>query len=69
MLETLDLMLSLPTAKKLEAGEFDLDELVKKLTEVFVDYSQREEILQLSGDTAVVVIECLDKVGETGSPS
>ena len=60
----LDLVLSLPNAEQLAAGEFDLNELVEKLTEVLVDDSQREDILQLPGDTAVLVIECLDKVSD-----
>ena len=59
-----DLVLSLPTEKQLEAGEFDLDELVKKFMEALADDSQRNEILELPGDTAVVVIECLDKVSK-----
>ena len=59
-------MLSLPNLKQLEAGEFNMDELVKKSTEALADESQRSEILQLTGDTAVLVIECLDKVSEAG---
>ena len=59
---TSDLLLSLPNLKQLETGEFDLDELVKELTEGLADDSQRNEILQLTGDTAVLVIECIDKV-------
>jgi len=65
----LDMVLSLPNTKQLEAGEFNLDELVKKLTEALVEDSQRNEILQLTGDTAVLVIECLDMVSEIGSDS
>ncbi|KAF9647925.1 kinase-like protein [Thelephora ganbajun] len=56
------IVLSLPNAKQLEAGDFDLDELSKKLTEALVDESQRNEILRLTGDIAVLVTECLDKV-------
>ena len=64
-----DVVLSLPNPKQLEAGEFDLDELVKKLTEVLAEDSQRNEILQLTGEVAALVIECLDKVSEIGSCS
>jgi len=64
-----DVVLSLPNTKQLEAGEFNLDELVKKLAEALAEDSQRKEILQLTGDTAVLVIECLDKVSEIGSDS
>ena len=58
----LDLVFSLPNAKQLEAGEFSLDVLVKRLTEALGDDSQRNEILQLTGDIAGLLIECLDKV-------
>ena len=34
---TSDIVLSLPNLKQLDAGEFDLDELVKKLAEVLAD--------------------------------
>ena len=61
---TLDLGLSLPTPKQLETGEFDLDELVEKFTDALSEDSRRTEILQLTGDIAVSVIECLDKVGD-----
>jgi len=37
--------------------------------EATVDESQRSEILQLTGDVAVLVIECLDKVSGTRSRS
>lgn len=60
----LDLILSLPNAKQLAAGDFDLDELVEVLTEALVDESQWNEILCLTGDSAVLVIECLDKASE-----
>ena len=63
---TSDVVLSLPDPKQLEAGKFNLDELVEKLTELVAEDSQRNEILQLTGDTAVSVIECLDKVSEIG---
>ena len=66
---TSDVVLSLPSPKQLEAGEFDLDELVRKLTEALTDDSQRNEILRLTGDVAVLVIECLDKVSEIESRS
>ena len=62
LLETLGFLLSLPNAKQLEAGNFDLDELLKKLTEALIDESQRNEIQQLTGDSAVLIIECLDEV-------
>ena len=64
---TSDILSSLPDLEQLEAGEFDLDELVKKLTEALADDSQRNEILQLTGDTGVLVIECLDKVSRIGA--
>ena len=64
-METSDAVLSLPIPKQLEAGEFNLDGLVKELTELLAEDSQRNEILELTGDTAVLVIECLDKVSET----
>ena len=64
---TSGIVLSLPNLKQLETGEFDLDELVRKLTEAVADDSQRKEILQLTGDIAVLVIECLDKVSQIGS--
>ena len=66
---TSDVVLSLPNPKQLEAGEFDLDELVKKLMEALAEDSQRNEILRLTGDVAVSVIECLDKVSEIESRS
>lgn len=62
LLETSGVLLSLPNAQQLEAGNFDLDELVKKLTEALIDESQRNEIQQLTGDSAALIIECLDKV-------
>jgi len=64
-----DIVLSLPNPKQLEAGEFDLDELVEKLTEVLAEDSQRMEVQQLTGDVAILVIECLDKVSKIGSRS
>lgn len=63
-LATSGVVLSLPTVKQLEAGDFDLDELSKKLGDVLADESQRNEILQLTGDIAALTIECLDKVSE-----
>ena len=50
--------------KRLEAGDFNLDELIKRLTKALVNESQRNEILELTGDTAMLIIECLDKVSE-----
>ena len=63
---TSDVLLSLPNLKQLETGEFDLDELVKQLTGALADDFQRNEIRQLTGDTGVLVIECLDKVCQVG---
>ena len=60
--EILDILLSLPSAEQLEAGDLDLDALTKILMEGLIDESQRNEILQLTGDSAVLMIECLDKV-------
>lgn len=37
--------------------------LTMRLAEALVDEIQRNEILQLKGDSAALVIECLDKVG------
>jgi len=68
-LSTSGTVLSLPNAKQLEAGDFNLDELSTILTEALVDDSQRNEIMHLTGDIAVLVLECLDKVGETTSRS
>ena len=64
---TSDILSSLPNLEQLEAGEFDSDDLVKKLTEALVDDSQRNEILQLTGDNGKLVIECLDKVSRIGA--
>lgn len=58
----LDLLLSLPDAEILEAGYLGLDGLTERLTEALADEFQRSEILQLRGDNAVLVINCLDKV-------
>jgi len=66
---TLAIALSLPSLKQLEAGDFDLEELSKKLAEALVNESQRNEIMQLTGDIAVLLIECLDKVSEIISSS
>ena len=57
-------MLSLPSTEQLEAGDFNLDELIRRVTEALADEPQRNEILELTGDSAVLVIECLDKVCE-----
>ena len=62
-------MFSLPSVEQLEAGDFDLDELSKRLTGAVLDDSQRDQILQLTGDSAVLLIECLDKVSGTSSRS
>lgn len=62
-------VLSLPTVKQLEAGDFDLDELSKKLGDALANESQRDEILQLTGNIAALIIECLDKVSELASHS
>ena len=48
----------------LEAGDFDLDDLTERLTEALIDESQWNEILQLTGATATLVIECFDKVND-----
>ena len=64
-----DVVLSLPNLRQLEEGEFNLDELVEKLMRLLAEDSKRNEILQLTGDTAVLVIECLDKVSGIGSGS
>jgi len=40
-----------------------------RLVEALVDEPQRNEILQLTGHTVVVVIECLDKVSDIASRS
>ena len=42
-----------------------MDEVTKILTNALIDESQRNEILKLKGDSAVLVIECLDKVSES----
>ena len=68
-LEIPDIILSLPNAKQLEDGDFDLDELVKRLTKALTDESQWIEIQNLTGDSAVLVIECLDRVSEIGPHS
>ena len=67
--KNLDIVLSLPNVKQLEVGDFDLDELVKRLTGALADESQRSAILKMTGDSAVLVIECLDRVSEIGSLS
>ncbi|KAF9789247.1 kinase-like domain-containing protein [Thelephora terrestris] len=55
-------LLSLPSVELLEAGDFDLEKLIEDLTGALDDDSQRNEILSLTGDVAVLVIECLDKI-------
>jgi hypothetical protein len=69
LLGMLDLVLSLPSSGQLEAGDFILDDLVNKLTGALVNESHRNEILSLTGDTAVLVIECLDRASESESAS
>lgn len=64
-----DALLSLPSTKQLEAGDFNLDELVGILTKALVDESQRNDLLDLTGDNAALVVECLDKVSEIRSRS
>lgn len=60
----LDVVPFLPSTKQLETGDFDLGQITKGLTEALADESQRNEILQLTRDNAVPVIECLDRVSE-----
>ena len=60
-----DIVLSLPNVEQLQAEDFNLDELVNTLTEALNDEPYRNEILSLTGDIAVLVIECLDKVSES----
>lgn len=67
LLGILDTVLSLPNAKQLVDGEFNLDELSKRLTGALSDESQRNEIIKLTGDNALLVLECLDKVSEVKS--
>ena len=54
---------------QLETEDVDIDKLFEKLTQALVDDTVRSEIRELKGDTAVLVIECLDKVSETSSCS
>ena len=63
-----DLVLSLPSVRRLEAGDFDLDELGKRLVDAIVNDSRRNEIQQLTGDSAALMMECLNKVSRIGSP-
>jgi len=67
--ETLELLLSLPSVTQLEAGEVEIDKVFERLTQALGDDTQRREIRELKGDTAVLVIECLDEVSEIGSCS
>ena len=69
LLETLDLLLSLPSVKQFQAGDVDMDKLFETLTQALVDDTKRHEIRELKGDTAVLVIECLDEVSEIRSCS
>ena len=66
----LDALLSdFPNAEQLEAGDFDFGKLIKTLEGLVADEYERNKILQLTGDSAVLVIECLDRVsvGESHS--
>ena len=60
----LDVLLSL---EKLEAGDYDRKKLIKKFEGILTDEHERNKILQLAGDSAVLVIERLDKVS-VGEP-
>ena len=64
-----DIMLSIPNAKQLEDGNFDLDEPVERFTAALADESRRSEILKMTGDNAALVTECLDRVSGIGSLS
>jgi len=68
LLEISGLLLSLPSVKQLKAGDFDLDMLVERFTQALVDEPRRNEIHGLTGDAAVLVVECLDKVSEVNDP-
>ena len=65
-LEILEVLLSLPNAEQLKDESFDPEELVERLTGALLDESQRNEILSLTGDNAILVIDCLDKVSGPG---
>ena len=65
----LGILLSLPSLEQLQAEDFNSNELVEKFTEALDDQSHRNEILSLTGDIAVLVIECLDQVSEHRSDS
>lgn len=69
LIQTLDIVLSLPSVDQLQDGDFNLDDLVNNLTEALDDGPYRKEILSFTGDTAALVIECLDKVSESMSDS
>lgn len=72
LLEMLDALLSdFPNAEQLEARDFDLNKLIETLERMVTDDDERNKILQLTGDSAALVIECLDKasVGEPPSHS
>lgn len=60
---------SLPNAEQFKTGNLNLDEMVEGMTKALVDESQWKMILQLTGDTAVRAIECLDRVGKIRSHS
>lgn len=60
------MLLSLPNAEQIRGGFFDVDKLVKGLTEALLNESQCNEILSLTGDNAILVIDCLDKVSKPG---
>jgi hypothetical protein len=65
-LEMSDTALSLPNAKQIEAGDYNLAELTKKLTEALNNKSQRNVALSSTGESAVLLIECLENVSEPG---
>ena len=64
LVATSDVVLSLHNPKQLEDRGFSLNELIEKLLGLLAGGSQRNEILRLTGDTVVPVIECLNRVGE-----
>jgi len=65
----LGIILFLPTAREFAAGDFNLDDVIERLATALLDESQWNEILGLTGDTAILVIECLDKVSKIRSYS
>ena len=61
------LLSDLPNAEQLKAGYFDWNGLIKTMEGILTDEDERNKILQLTGDSAVRVIECLDWVS-VGKP-